>query len=221
MDKNEIISDVEDVELVERRRAQIVAAATLLFSRNGFYKTTIKDIAKAAGVSAGLVYLYVREKEDVLLLTLLQVLNAYAVEIPKAIKDVEQPMDRLVRAIDAYCRVVDSHAEATVLAYRSTKSLAPKRRLIVQQRELETNSIISGIIIECMDQGLIKKMNVDILTYQVVLIAHGWALKGWYFKSRLDLNEYISGSIENVFSGILTPEGRESYDSSILAAGRR
>ncbi|MBL4756367.1 MAG: TetR family transcriptional regulator [Rhizobiales bacterium] len=211
-----VVSHVEDEDLVERRRAQIVSAATLLFSRNGFYKTTVKEIAKTAGMSSGLVYLYVREKEDILLLTLLDVLDAYAVEIPKAIKGLEHPMDRLVRAIDAYCRVVDSHAEATVLAYRSTKSLSPERRKIIQQREIDTNRIIADIINDCMKKGLIKKMNVDILTYQMILIAHGWALKGWYFKSRLNLDEYILGSIENVLGGVLTQEGRHRYAAAIL-----
>lgn len=38
-----------------------------------------------------------------------------------------------------------------------------------------------------MKAGLIRKLNVDVLTYRIVLVAHGWALKSWYFKSRLPL----------------------------------
>ena len=87
--------------------------ATELFAKQGFYKTTIKDIASKAGFSYGVVYLYVKEKEDVLLLVLQQVVNAYAEEIPKAMEGIEDPLDRLVRAIRAYCRVVDRHRAAT------------------------------------------------------------------------------------------------------------
>ena len=133
-----VTSTVEDPALVEKRRRQIVAAATKLFSDQGFYKTTIKDIAKEAGISSGLVYLYVREKEDVLLLVLLQVVNSYAQEIPKAMESSTDPLERLLLAVEAYCAVVDRHRAATVLAYRSTKSLSPDRRLLIQQRETET-----------------------------------------------------------------------------------
>ncbi len=50
-----IKSQVADVALVQRRRAQIVAAAVELFSRQGFYTTTIQEVARKAGVSIGLI----------------------------------------------------------------------------------------------------------------------------------------------------------------------
>jgi len=203
-----VTSTVEDPALVEKRRHQIVVAATKLFSDQGFYKTTTKDIAKEAGMSSGLVYLYVREKEDVLLLVLLEVVNSYAQEIPKAIEGLTDPLERLLRAVEAYCTVVDRHRAATVLAYRSTKSLSPDRRLLIQQRETETNDIIGAAIVACMKVGLIRKINVDVLTYQIVLVAHGWALKSWYFKSRLTLDEYIRDSLDIILAGVLTPIGQ-------------
>ncbi len=204
-------SVVEDPGLIEKRRNQIVAAATELFASQGFYKTTISEIAKKAGVSHGLVYLYVREKEDVLLLVLQQVVNAYAEEIPKAMEGIADPLDRLVRAIEAYCRVVDKHRAPTVLAYRSTKSLTPDRRELIQRRETETNNFITEAIRVCMEAGLIRKLNVDVLTYQIVLVAHGWALKSWYFKSRIGLEDYIADSLDIVLAGILTPAGKRRY----------
>lgn len=203
-----VTSTVEDPALVEKRRRQIVAAATKLFSDQGFYKTTIKDIAKEAGISSGLVYLYVREKEDVLLLVLLQVVNSYAQEIPKAMESSTDPLERLLLAVEAYCAVVDRHRAATVLAYRSTKSLSPDRRLLIQQRETETNDIIAAAIVACIKVGLIRTINVDVLTYQIVLVAHGWALKSWYFKSRLTLAEYIRESLDIIMAGVLTPIGQ-------------
>ncbi len=203
-----VTSTVEDPALVEKRRKQIVVAATKLFSGQGFYKTRIKDIASEAGVSAGLVYLYVREKEDVLLLVLLQVVNSYAQEIPKAIEGLTDPLERLLRAVEAYCTVVDRHRAATVLAYRSTKSLSRERRLLIQRRETETNAIIAAAVVACMKAGLIRKVNVDVLTYQIVLVAHGWALKSWHFKSRLTLEEYIRESLDILLTGVLTPIGQ-------------
>jgi len=208
-----VTSLIEDPELVLKRRRQIVEAATELFSDQGFYRTTIKDIAKLAGISAGLVYQYVREKEDVLLLVLLDVVDGYTQAIPKALEGVEDPLQQLVIAVDSYTRVVDSHRAGTVLAYRSTKSLSPERREIIQRREVETNEYIAGPVAECMRRGILRKVNVDVLTYQFVLIAHGWALKGWYFKSRVTVDDYIHDSLDNIFHGVLTPVGARRYRS--------
>lgn len=209
---NEIVTSLIEVpELVEKRRGQIVAAATELFSEQGFYKTTIKDIARLAGISSGLVYQYVREKEDVLLLVLLEVVDSYAREIPAALVGIDDPLERLVTAVRAYCSVVDRHRAATVLAYRSTKSLSPKRRELIQQRETDTNDIIRSTLVDCMERGIIRDANVDALTYQIVLTAHGWALKSWYFKSRLTLEDYIGANLDILLNGILTEAGRQRY----------
>jgi AcrR family transcriptional regulator len=203
----------EDPELIQLRRRQIVAAATKLFSTQGFYKTTIKDISKLAGFSSGLVYHYVREKEDVLLLVLLEVLEGYAREIPAAMEGVTDPMERLVKSVAAYCRVVDRHRDNTVLAYRSTKSLSPEKREIVQKREVETNTIITDEIRNCMDQGLIIQVDPDVLAYQIVLLAHAWALKAWYFRARIDIEGYIRQTVMVMFTGFLTPEGSKRFQA--------
>ena len=221
MQTNNVASIVEDPELIAKRRGQIVAAATELFAREGFYRTTIKDIAKRAGISSGLVYQYFREKEDILLLVLLEVVDGYSREIPKALEGVTDPLTRLLTSIDAYCRVVDRHRAATVLAYRSTKSLPPDRRELIQIRETETNQIIATGIAECMKLGLIRRVNVDVLVYQIVLAAHGWALKSWHFKSRLSLDEFIRETLDILLMGILTPVGEKKWANQEARAGQR
>ena len=72
----DVKSQVMDEKLVKQRRAQIVAGAVQLFSKQGYYKTTVQDVAKWAGVSPGLIYQYVRDKEDLLLLSILDVLES-------------------------------------------------------------------------------------------------------------------------------------------------
>lgn len=48
----------------EDRRREIVRAAMLLFTERGFAATKLHDVARAAGVSKGLPYLYFRSKEE-------------------------------------------------------------------------------------------------------------------------------------------------------------
>ena len=221
MEHQGVASIVEDPELIEKRRWQIVAAATKLFANQGFYRTTIKEIAKLAGISPGLVYQYFREKDDVLLLVLLGVVDAYAKEIPEAIAGITDPLERLVATVAAYCRIVDGHRVETILAYRSTKSLSPDRREAIKQKETETNELIAKEIRAAMKAGYIRKVRVEVLTYQIVLIAHGWALKSWYFKSVMTLEEYIQENLGILFGGVLTPSGEKLYHRLGGSASRK
>ena len=49
------------------KRDRILRAAIKVFAQNGFYATKVSEIAQAAGVADGTIYLYFKNKEDVLI----------------------------------------------------------------------------------------------------------------------------------------------------------
>jgi AcrR family transcriptional regulator len=53
-------------KVVEDRREQIIDAAMQVFSEKGFTKATNKDVARAAGITPGLIYYYFESKEKLL-----------------------------------------------------------------------------------------------------------------------------------------------------------
>ena len=57
----------------ESRREQILLAAWKCFSRNGFHSTSMADVIKEAGLSAGAVYLYFKSKDEIIVAVASQV----------------------------------------------------------------------------------------------------------------------------------------------------
>ena len=53
-------------KVVDDRREQIIDAAVRVFAEKGFDKATNKDIASEAGITAGLIYHYFKNKEELL-----------------------------------------------------------------------------------------------------------------------------------------------------------
>ncbi|MDH5379831.1 MAG: TetR/AcrR family transcriptional regulator [Cyclobacteriaceae bacterium] len=53
-------------EIRENKREQILEAALKCFSTNGYYKASIAEIAKEAGISKGLIYNYFESKDVIL-----------------------------------------------------------------------------------------------------------------------------------------------------------
>lgn len=66
--------DPIQAQLVASRRNQILDAATTTFARRGFHNTTIRQIAQEAGLADGTIYIYFKNKTD-LLIGLLNRLN--------------------------------------------------------------------------------------------------------------------------------------------------
>lgn len=48
------------------KRQRILEAATRVFARKGYFAARVSDIAKKAGIADGTIYLYFRNKEDIL-----------------------------------------------------------------------------------------------------------------------------------------------------------
>jgi AcrR family transcriptional regulator len=207
---------VTDTRLVEERRGQILRAAVKLFSDKGYYTTTISQIAREAGVSTGLIYQYFGDKDDILLLSLKLVLETYEKEIPPRLEGIKHPVDRLCMALWAYCTIVDGLREATVLAYRSTKSLRPDRRALVKEDEIRTNRLLQACVRACVAAGYMHPVNEYLLVYQYVAFCHAWALKHWALRSRFSLGKYVAEGIGILVQPFLTAKGRTA-----LAAMRR
>jgi AcrR family transcriptional regulator len=216
-------AQVSDAALVARRREQLVAAAVDLFAAQGYDRTTMLDIARKAGVSVGLIYQYAQTKEDVLFLSLMSVLDSYKQEIPRAASDSADPFEDLWLAIEAYARIIDRRSSAAVLAYRSTKSLPRAQRAAIMQLELETNQLLGERVRACVDAGLFRDINVDLTVYQIVLHAHGWALKHWRLSQIASFDAYLATGFEALIRACATPQGLERYGRFLeqRSAGRQ
>ncbi len=203
MQSDFVTAQVENPELVDRRRSQIVAAAVKLFGDRGYYTVTIKDIAKEAGISTGLIYQYFQNKEDVLLLTLMERLDRYKDDVTKAIASEVDPLQRLHAAYAACCRVVDTNKEATVLAYRSFRSLDPSRRKHVLNREREINALLADCVRHCQRAGLIRGIDINLVCSHLASMAHAWALQSWRFDRGYSVDQYIADSFDLLTKGML------------------
>ncbi len=55
-----------DRPIIADKRAAILRAAIRVFAHNGYFNSKVADIASAAGVADGTVYLYFKSKEEIL-----------------------------------------------------------------------------------------------------------------------------------------------------------
>jgi AcrR family transcriptional regulator len=206
-----VVSKVEVPELVKKRQDQIHKAAIETFGKRGYHVTTIREVAQRAKVSVGLIYQYVQDKEDVLFLALVEVLDSYQREIPLALEGRTEAMDRFCAAVRAYGHVIDARIDATMLVYRETKWLRRERRDLIKSKETQTNQLISDCIEDCIRQGLFEDVDVELFTYQIVMFCHAWALKAWRFQGRMTIDEYVDRGLNLMLNPVVTARGKRAY----------
>ena len=79
------------------KRDAILRAATSVFAERGYFNAQVADVARAAGVAAGTVYLYFRSKDDLLASIFERAMREAFDEWRTALAGVDDPQERLRR----------------------------------------------------------------------------------------------------------------------------
>ena len=82
---------------VADKREAILRAATQVFARNGYFNSKVADIAKAAGVADGTVYLYFKSKEEILHSIFDVAMEEAISEGRKELETIQDPREKLRR----------------------------------------------------------------------------------------------------------------------------
>ena len=77
------------------KRAAILRAAIDVFAGSGYFNAQVADVARAAGVAAGTVYLYFRSKDDLLVSIFERTMKEAIDEGRRAIAPIGDPIARL------------------------------------------------------------------------------------------------------------------------------
>lgn len=79
------------------KREAILRAATRVFARNGYFNSKVADIASAAGVADGTVYLYFKSKEEILHSIFDRTVDEAVTEARKQMAKYADPREKLRR----------------------------------------------------------------------------------------------------------------------------
>jgi AcrR family transcriptional regulator len=96
------------------KRTEIVTAATSLFTDRGYEQTPMSHIARAAGVTPNTIYWYFRDKDDVLIAVLDDVVGVAAREYSGLTGTMTDRILWVVTQLEQYRRLVDTvHSRAS------------------------------------------------------------------------------------------------------------
>lgn len=85
------------------RREQVLAAARLVFSANGFHAASMDDVISETGLSAGAVYQYFRSKDDLIVAVATEALSAILVTLDTLGEDaVPDPVSSLSAVLESW-----------------------------------------------------------------------------------------------------------------------
>jgi AcrR family transcriptional regulator len=193
-------SNIKNKDLVQKRRTQIIKAAAKLFSKKGYHRTSVKEIARVSGISIGSLYDYIKNKEDILYFFYERYVNELEKRIKEETKGAKDPFQELQLALSAYMDTVDLFQDYVLFLYQESKYMKKRDLINIFKLELFTNDIFIDII-KRGNKGYFKVKEPWLAGVFISLLTSGWALKRWNLKDYRP-NEYKSYLIDFFLHGV-------------------
>lgn len=122
---------------LDERRRQLLDAGAALFAEQAYEEISMRDIARAAGVSKPLLYHYFHSKTELFKAAVAE----SAAELQAAIEPTgdAMPLEQLTRSLEKYLAWIETHARTWSKLMQSAATLPEARELIegFRQRTME------------------------------------------------------------------------------------
>ena len=150
--KAESIREIKKNEKKQRIRE----AAIRIMARHGYHGTTVSQIAKAANVADGTLYLYFENKDDLLLKILDEIMQHFIREGKEVLDKVASPLDRLKALAELHLKNLGSDHDLACIFQIELRHNAQLMKTFSETKLRGYFSIIEGLIKEAQGAGQIR-----------------------------------------------------------------
>ncbi|HEX5036547.1 MAG TPA: TetR/AcrR family transcriptional regulator [bacterium] len=141
----------------EEKSLRILDAAIRIFARKGFYNSTIADVAKVAEVAEGTIYLYFKNKDDLLISIFEHSMDLFIAEAQKELEGVADPKEKLQRFIALHLKLVQKNPELAQVLQIELRQSSKFMKEYEAGKLIDYLNVVRGILEEGQSQGVFRK----------------------------------------------------------------
>lgn len=179
---------------------KIIRAAELTFGSKGYYHSSINDIATAAKVAPGTIYIYFSDKYTLYCYLLLQYSHEIRKHIAIRTRDCKTRLEAERMGLIAFLETI---REKRYMYHIIWESLYIEKQLFVDYYEEFARKYVVGII-NSQEKEELRECDPTILAYMLMGISNFIGLKYVIFEDGHDLEKIADQIIDLLHNGIFT-----------------
>ena len=152
------------------RRQWIIKAATECFSELGYKATSVDTVAKRAGVGKGTIYIYFHNKEELLQVIMLRLVENLKISLEKNIVEDAPFYENAQRVLKDFLFFQKKHLLAMKLLQEARELGTPEVAEILAEIEARVIDLLKKYLQRAIQKGEIVDCDCDLtafLTYQM------------------------------------------------------
>ena len=183
--------------LSEFRCLQILQAARKVFAKKGFRETTVEDIARAAGIAKGTLYLYFRSKGKIYLAALREGILALHEKVRREVEAAPGVQDKLRAFIFTRLKYFEENLDFFKIYHSEFGNIfSPPAELHKDFKNLSTKQakILELVLKEGIRRGALRRIQAAPMAFAIYDLTRGLIarrLLGWSKASAADDAAFI------------------------------
>jgi len=132
---------------------QIVDAAVIVIAENGYHQAQVSKIAKEAGVADGTIYLYFKNKEDILISVFREKMGVFVDNVKEILKKEISPTEMLAKMIENHFSLLNGDRHLAIVTQLELRQSNKELRYRINEVLKEYLTLLDTILKEGIEKG--------------------------------------------------------------------
>jgi AcrR family transcriptional regulator len=187
----------------EEFRKKIIITAGQIFSRYGFKKTTMDEIAKALKMGKSSIYYYFESKEEIFEAVVLYEANILRNELTKAIKSVESPVEKMRNYVFVRMKAFEKLSNYYNAIFDKNLDHFDFIETIREKYDREELAILRLILYHGARKKVFNVINSEYTAMAVQTTLKGLEVPLFWKKKEINIENRLNAILDVLFNGII------------------
>jgi AcrR family transcriptional regulator len=187
----------------EEFRRKIIVTAGTIFSRYGFKKTTMDEIARALKMGKSSIYYYFESKEEIFEAVVLREANILRNELTTAIKSVESPVEKMRNYVFVRMKSFEKLSNYYNAIFDKNLDHFDFIENIRSKYDREELAILRLLLYHGTRRKIFNVKNSEFTALAVQTSLKGLEVPLFWQKKKVNIEDRLNGILDVLFYGIL------------------
>lgn len=184
-------------------RQKIIRISGHIFSRYGFRKTTMEEIARALNKGKSSIYYYYKSKEEIFEAVVLYEANTLRNQLTKAIKAVDSPIDKLRAYVNVRMKAFEKLSNYYNAIFDKDLDHFEFIEKVREKYDREELAILRLIIYDGVRKGYFRPNNSEFTAMAVQTALKGIEVPLFWKKRQQNVQNRLEAILDVLFNGLL------------------
>lgn len=194
------------------KHKKILKAAVKVFAEKGFYNARVSEIAKEADVADGTIYLYFKNKDDILISLFEEEFGQIVENMRQELEKEKNPLQKIRKFAQVHLSILQKQQQLAEVLGVEVRQSTKFMKEYVNKPFIEYLNLIRAIVVEGQEKGIIRKDLTPGIMKRAFFGALDEMSRYWVLstKKKHSIND-AAWQISDVFiRGMMTEEARKN-----------